>query len=43
MGQITLLVFDQKITDRLIKIIFLGEVKTTIRSGIKCRFGIMSF
>lgn len=34
-----LLVPDQKIPDCLT--LFLGEIETTIRSGIKTRFGIM--
>ena len=34
---------DQKIPDWLIQIMFLGEIKTTIRSGIKSRFGVMTF
>ena len=34
---------DQKIPDWLIKILFLGEAETAIRSSIKTRFGIMGF
>ena len=34
---------DQKIPDWLIKTTFLGKVKTTGRSGITSRFGIMGF
>lgn len=34
---------DQKIPDWLIKVMFLGEVETVVRSGIKSRFGIMGF
>ena len=34
---------DQNISDWLIKITFLGEAETTIRSGIKLRFGVMGF
>lgn len=34
---------DQKILDGLIRIIFLREVETAIKSGIKLRFGIMCF
>lgn len=34
---------DQKILDRLFKIIFLVKVKTAIRYGIKSRLGIMDF
>ena len=30
---------DQKIADGLIKIIFLGEVETAVRSGVKSSFG----
>lgn len=36
-------VFDQKISNWLIKVTFLGELETVIRSGIKPRFGIMGF
>ena len=42
-GQITLLALDQKIPDWLMKITFLGEVQTAIRSGIKSRFGVIGF
>ena len=38
-GQINLLVFGQKIPDWLIKIMFLGEVETAVRSGVKSSFG----
>ena len=31
---------DQKIPEWFIRITFLGKVKTTIKSGIKSRFGI---
>lgn len=34
---------SQKITDKLIKIVFLGEVKTTVYSDIKSKFSIMGF
>ena len=34
---------DQKIPNWLIKITFLEEVETAIRSGIKSSFGIMGF
>lgn len=34
---------DQKISDWLIKIMILGEVKTEIRSGIKSRFRYCGF
>ena len=40
---ITLLVLGQKISYWLIKIMFLEEVETTIKLGIKCRFGIQGF
>ena len=43
MPHITLLVLDQKIPDWLIKIMFLGEVGTAIKLGIKVRFGILGF
>lgn len=36
--QITFLMLDQKIPDWLVKIIFLGEVETTIILGIKSGF-----
>lgn len=39
----TLLVLDKKIPDWLTKIMFLVEVETAIRAGIKSRFGIMGF
>lgn len=39
--RLPLLVLDQKILDWLI--IFLGEVETAIRPGIRVRFGIMGF
>lgn len=41
MRQITLLVLDQEIPDWLIKVMFLGEAETAIRSDIKSRFGLM--
>ena len=34
---------DQKIPNWLIKVTFLGKVKTTIRFGVKSRSGIMVF
>lgn len=34
---------DQKIPDWLIKIAFLGKLKTAVRSGIESRFGIVGF
>lgn len=34
---------DQKIPDQLIKIIFLGETETAIRSCVKSRFDTMGF
>ena len=34
---------DQKIPNWLIKITFLRKVETTIRLGIKSRFGVMGF
>lgn len=39
----TLLELDQKILDELIKIMFLGEAETAIRSVIKSKVGIMGF
>lgn len=39
----TSLVLDQNIPDWLIKSLFLAEVKTAIRLGIKSRFSIMGF
>ena len=41
--QISFLVLDQKIPDWSIKMTFLVEVETAIRSGIKSRFDIMCF
>lgn len=43
MGPKTLLVLNQKILSWLIMIAFLGEVETTVRSGIESRFDIVSF
>lgn len=43
MRHIPFLVFNQKISDRLIMIAFLGEVETAIKSGVKSRFGIIGF
>lgn len=43
MGQITSLVLDHKIPGWLIRIIYLGKVEATISSGVKFRFGILSF
>ena len=40
---ITLLVFDQKIQGWLIKIMFLGEEETAVRSDINFRFGVRGF
>lgn len=40
---VTPLVLDQNIPDWLMKILFLAEVKTSIRLGIKSRFRIMGF
>lgn len=40
---ITLFVLDQKISYCLIKIMFLQEVETTVKLGIKPRFGIQGF
>ena len=36
----TLQVLDQKIPDRLTKLIFLGDVGTAVKSGRKSRFGL---
>ena len=36
-------VLDQKIPYWLIMVMFLGEVKTAVKTGIKSRFGIMNF
>lgn len=41
--QIALLLFDQKIPYWWIKIMFLGEIETVVRSGIKSKLGIMDF
>ena len=38
--QIALLVFDQNISYRLIKIMFLQEVETSVRSHNKCILGM---
>lgn len=38
-----LIVTDQKIPDWLVKITFLGNVKTAIRLSIKSKFGIIGF
>lgn len=34
---------DQKISDRLIKITFLGEIEMATKEGIKCRFWACGF
>lgn len=39
-GRDVVLVLDQKSLDWLIKILFLREAETAIRSGIKSRFGL---
>lgn len=43
MPRFAFLVLDQKSSDWLIKIMLLGKVETTIRPGIKFRFGILGF
>lgn len=39
MGQITFLVLNENMPDGLIKIIFLVEAETVVRSGTKSTFG----
>lgn len=43
MTTISLLVFDQRIPDRSIKIMLLAEVEMAMKSGMKSRFGVLGF